>query len=207
MHTRVITAFLLALLLGATSLASVTIEGLGELSNETLLEMLLTGDPDDENASLPDEHLSQALASFESAHGAHPKDGRWAAGIALVLLRQGEEDDAYTWAKKAVKLSPKNADAHYAKGTVAGRKTESAGMFAKLGLANTCKDSFHKAVKLDPNHYASRVGLVMYYTFAPGIAGGSWSKAFDQAEAITRIPGRESDGHALAALVASQKGD
>ncbi|MEA2339123.1 MAG: hypothetical protein QOE82_3130, partial [Thermoanaerobaculia bacterium] len=48
------------------------------------------------------------------------------------------------------------------------------------------KDEFEMAVALDPNLLDARFGLIQYYTMAPGFMGGSYDKAFAQAEEIKK---------------------
>lgn len=177
------------------------------MTKDALIDLLVTGDPTNASIEALNDHLPEALERFKRAHETEPKNPRWACGVALVKHRMGEHKEGHTWAKKAVELDPDDVVSQYTLGTSAGRMTEEAGLFGKVGYANTCKDAFRKAVELDPKHFPSRVGLAMYYCFAPGIVGGSWSRAYEQAEAITRIPGRADDGYAIIALIASEEGD
>jgi len=208
-HTVALAAITLAALLTIASPArsSDPTTGVGSMTKDALLDLLVTGDPTNASIEQLNDHLPLALERFERAHQSDPKDARWAAGVALVKLRLDRPKEAYDYAKKAVKLDPDSAVTQYTLGTAAGRMTEGAGLFAKAGYAKRTKNAFKKAVEIDPDHYPSRVGLAMYYTFAPGIVGGSWSRADEQAEAITKLPGRADDGHAIIALIASQKGD
>ena len=179
----------------------------GSMTKDALLDLLVTGDPTNASIEQLNDHLPEVLRKFERARKSDPDNAHWVAGVALVKLRQNEPKPAYKLAKKAVKLDPDSALTQYTLGSTAGRMTGEAGLFGKIGYAKRTRKAFKKAVELEPSHYPSRVGLAMYYTFAPGIMGGSWSDAYEQAEAITRLPGRADDGYALIALIASQEDD
>ena len=57
-------------------------------------------------------------------------------------------------------------------------------MLKKASAAKNVKNSFERAVELNPANLDARMGLVQFYAFAPGIMGGSKDKAREQAEAI-----------------------
>lgn len=175
------------------------------LTKEAALEILVQGDQN-ETERIGEADYDRLLAEFKAAHAAGD-DGKWAAGIALVLMDREQNEDAYDWAKKAVELGPDLAVTHYALGSTAGVMANEASIFSKGAYAKKCRTAFERAVEIDPEHFPSRTGLVMFYTFAPGIAGGSWAKAYENAEAIAKIEGHEKDGWQLKSMVAAQKGD
>src|SRR6185436_19118450 len=49
------------------------------------------------------------------------------------------------------------------------------------------KDELEKAVELNPKYIDARMGLLQFYVVAPGMMGGSYDKAFDQAKAIKAL--------------------
>jgi tetratricopeptide (TPR) repeat protein len=57
------------------------------------------------------------------------------------------------------------------------------GMLKAMTLTGRIHDAFAKAVELDPLYFDARDGLVQFYLLAPGIAGGSVSKAREVAAA------------------------
>src|SRR3954453_12482365 len=93
-------------------------------------------------------------------------------------MARNDADAAATLFKKAVAQNPKSAEAHYLLGTAYGSQAQKASIFGQASLAGKTKDEFEKAVALDPNQLDARMGLVEYYTMAPGIIGGSFEKAF-----------------------------
>ena len=60
-------------------------------------------------------------------------------------------------------------------------------MFAAAKYASKVKDEFDKAVALNPKYVEARYGLVQVYAAAPGIMGGSFEKAFEQAKEIKAL--------------------
>jgi Tfp pilus assembly protein PilF len=88
--------------------------------------------------------------------------------------------------EKAVAATPNNAEAHYLLGATYGELAMKASLFGQASLASKTKDQLEKAVRLDPNHLDARMGLVQFYTMAPGLLGGSDAKAMEQAAEIKK---------------------
>jgi tetratricopeptide (TPR) repeat protein len=101
-------------------------------------------------------------------------------------MARNDADAAATLFEKAVAQAPNNAEAHYLLGSAYGSQARKASIFGQASLAGKTKDEFEKAVALDPNLLEARFGLVEYYAMAPGIMGGSYDKAFAQAEEIRK---------------------
>jgi tetratricopeptide (TPR) repeat protein len=114
-------------------------------------------------------------------------------------------DGAEEHLERAVELADNNAEYHFILGNVYGIQAQLANIFSKLSYAGKVKTQFLKAVELKPNELRYRSGLMNYYLMAPGIAGGSVSRAKEQAEAMLRIdPG---EGHIAYAQIASYEKD
>lgn len=119
-------------------------------------------------------------------------------------MLRNDADAAATLFAKAVAQNPKNAEAHYLLGTAYGSQAQKAGLFGRASLASKTKDEFEQAVALDPNLLDARMGLVQFYTMAPGFMGGSYYKAFVKtAEIRKRDPLMAHRGVAL--IYAHQK--
>jgi tetratricopeptide (TPR) repeat protein len=69
--------------------------------------------------------------------------------------------------------------------------------------------AFEKAIALDPNHVAARIGLSQFYLGAPGIAGGSVAKARAQGEALLALPDKrgEFQGRMVLGGIAAHESD
>lgn len=93
---------------------------------------------------------------------------------------------------------PNNANYHYKYGGALGMKALSISKIQALRIIGDVKDSFHKAVQLDPNHIEARWALVELYVSLPGIVGGSFSKALryaEQLEELSKVDGYLAKGY------------
>jgi tetratricopeptide (TPR) repeat protein len=118
-------------------------------------------------------------------------------------INRGDSDAAIEILEKAVAQSPKSAEAHFTLGSAYGAKIQAGGMLAAAKYASSIKEEFEKAVALDPKHVDARFGLVQVYAGAPGIMGGSYEKALEQAKEIKAID--PIFGHRAYAFVYSQQ--
>lgn len=159
----------------------------------------------EDRVSITPDQITSALPIVESAAQAEPKDGRWLCAQAILRGRLGEKEKAVELAERAVKLAPDNARVQCAYGTALFENINNVGMFSKMGYAGDGEKAYLKAVELDPKYVSPRLGLVQFYSNAPGIAGGSMKKARQHAQAIVDIGGRSaSTGHSLLANLAAK---
>ena len=122
-------------------------------------------------------------------------------------LARGEYDAAIDLLEKAVAQSPKSPEAHFYLGSAYGDKAQAGSMFSAAKYASKLKEEFLEAIALNPKYNDARFGLVQFYAVAPGIMGGSYDKAFEQAKEIKAID--PIVGHRAYAFIYSQqkKGD
>lgn len=126
------------------------------------------------------------------------------AAAGRTALQKDEHEKAVELFEQAVRLAPKNAEYHYYLGAAYGELAQGAGILKQASLAKKVKAEFEKAVELDPNYIDARLGLVDYYTIAPGFMGGSEEKALQQAAEIKKRS--TLDGHrAFARIYGRQK--
>jgi tetratricopeptide (TPR) repeat protein len=117
---------------------------------------------------------------------AQPDDPQ--ATLALSLLAAGANDPqrveaALLLANKCLQRQPAAAVCHFATGSLLGVQAVTGGMLKAMTLTGRIRDAFAKAVELDPLYFDARDGLVQFYLLAPGVAGGSVSKAREVAAA------------------------
>ncbi len=96
------------------------------------------------------------------------------------VLGLGDEtriEEAIKLAEQCVAASLKNADCYVSLGTARGAKAMNGGMLAAASLAGKIRDSFKKAVELDPRNVDARFSLLQFYLMAPGFMGGGADKA------------------------------
>jgi tetratricopeptide (TPR) repeat protein len=87
---------------------------------------------------------------------------------------------------KAVELDETNAEYHYQLAEAYLANFECAGFFQKLFIVPKVKTHLELAVQCDPSLSLYREALIQYYVAAPGILGGSFVKAHQQADEIGR---------------------
>ena len=126
------------------------------------------------------------------------------AAAGRIALERDEQQKAADLFAKAVALEPKNAEYHYLLGAAYGELAQKSNVLKQASLAKKTKESFERAIALDPRHVPARFGLISYYLIAPGFMGGGEDKALAQAAALKKLDAL--DGHrAYARIYAHQK--
>jgi tetratricopeptide (TPR) repeat protein len=90
---------------------------------------------------------------------------------------EGRLEEAVKLGERCVAANPQVSDCHLALGNALGTKAMTAGIMSAIGYAGTIRDSFKKAVELDPHNMDARFSLLQYYMQAPSIVGGGTGKA------------------------------
>jgi tetratricopeptide (TPR) repeat protein len=93
-------------------------------------------------------------------------------------------DDAAKELEKALALEPTSSLYALWLGRAYARQAQKASLFKQPGLAKKTRNTFQRAVDLDPDNLEARESLVEFYLQAPGIVGGSVSKANAEAAEI-----------------------
>lgn len=139
---------------------------------------------------------------------ARPDDMEAYAALTVAVTNDGDAPRREAAAKRLEACAaalPNAAMCHFGVGAVLGVNAMSQGMVAGLRSVGRIRDSFSRALEIDPLFYAARNGLVQVYLTVPGIAGGSVSKARELANAASV----KQPGHAklLLAMVALDQKD
>jgi len=122
---------------------------------------------------------------------ANPADTQAAAALALSALDAGDGarlDAAAKTMQQCVERQPRDAICHFALGRVLGAQAMGASMFKAMSLAGKVKEAFSKAFELEPGSFEMRSALQQFYLMAPGMAGGSVSKARELAQDLRDMP-------------------
>ncbi len=114
-------------------------------------------------------------------------------------------DAAEEHLERATELADNRAEYHFTLGRVYGAIAQNGGIFTGMKYAGKVKSEFIRSVELEPTSTVYRTALLRYYLQAPAIAGGSVSKAREQADAILRLDAYE--GHLAFAQVAVKEKD
>ena len=96
-------------------------------------------------------------------------------------------DKGMFYYSKLKSLNPNNSNYYYKYGGCLGMKAKECNKFRALGMINDIKDSFVKAIQLNPNHIEARWALIELYLQLPGIVGGSERKAERYANELLKI--------------------
>ena len=107
-------------------------------------------------------------------------------------------DKAISYYQLLIKLKPNEANFYYKYGGALGLKSQAGGKWVAIRLIGDMKESFEKALVLNPKHIEARLALVELYLQLPGIVGGSEKKAQKYANElmhISKIDGLMANGH------------
>ena len=96
-------------------------------------------------------------------------------------------DKAMVYYRKLKQLKPSEANYYFKYGGVLGMKAKESNKFKALGMIGEVKESFEKAIELDPKHIEARWALVMIYIQLPGFVGGSESKAIKYSNELLKL--------------------
>jgi tetratricopeptide (TPR) repeat protein len=129
---------------------------------------------------------ADSRALFETCARESQPDPRAAQYLGRLALARHEEDEAVSWLEKAAVQDSRSSETQVWLGSAYGVKARSAGVFKMLSLGGKVKKAFERAVELDPASPDAHSALMDFYLLAPGIAGGSVTKAREQAAEIRK---------------------
>lgn len=170
------------------------------------------------DAALQAAHLADNFAELQRAGttrvAARPDDAQAVLALAIAATADGSPATssaaAAAAARKAVmghaeaclEKNPKAFECHYALGVTLGLQSMSEGMLKAAGNATRVRTALQDAHLLAPHWYPARSALLEFYLQAPGLMGGSRSKARELAQAAPAPAQR-----VLLARVADAEGD
>ena len=96
-------------------------------------------------------------------------------------------DKAIVYYQKLKQLKPSEANYFFKYGGVLGMKAKESNKFKALGMIGEVKESFEKAIELNPKHIEARWALVTIYIQLPGFVGGSESKAIKYSNELLKL--------------------
>jgi hypothetical protein len=110
-------------------------------------------------------------------------------GLALAALEMdetGARRQAIAAAEACVARQPRAGACHYALGVTLGVQAMVDGLLKAARSAGTVREALSTALEIDTAWYPARSALVEFYLLAPGVMGGSTSKATELAGAAPR---------------------
>lgn len=150
--------------------------------------------------------FGEAKTLFENVLKKEPKNAEAHFRLGRLLFRNlGDVDGGVDHLEESIELDERNAEYHFELGRAYGQQAQQANFFSQMGLAGKVKNEFLKAVELQPQTVRYRVALAQYYLQAPGIVGGSVSKARAQAAEVMKLDAYE--GYMAEAAIASYEKD
>lgn len=150
-----------------------------------------------------DEHLGQLMKQRDygqvDRHArerlrANAADEQAYNFVALAALAgdASMREDAIPVVKSCTEKMPRSSRCHHRLGQLYGVAAMSGGMMAAMKYGGQIKELFVKAVETDPTNFEARRDLVQFYLQAPGVVGGSVSKAQEQAAAHARLNAQQA---------------
>lgn len=133
------------------------------------------------------EKYEQAQPIFESFLKENPSHLKTMEYLGDIAGRNKSWDKALGYYKKLKQLNPSEANFYYKYGLALGMKTKESSKFKALGMIGEVKESFEKAIALNPKHIEARWALVYIYIQLPGIVGGSESKAIKYSNELLKL--------------------
>jgi len=106
--------------------------------------------------------------------------------LGRIAIHETRFQDAITHLQRAAELEPSVAEHQILLGRAYGQLAVRSGLTKKLGLAKRARTALERAVELDPTNVEARSGLIQFHLLAPGLAGGSSSKARAHADEIAK---------------------
>ena len=129
----------------------------------------------------------QAQPIFESFLKENPNHLKSLEYLGDIAGHAKSWDKAIVYYKKLKQLKPSEANYYFKYGGVLGMKAKESNKFKALGLIGEVKESFEKAIELNPKHIEARWALVMIYIQLPGIVGGSETKAIKYSNELLKL--------------------
>ena len=104
-----------------------------------------------------------------------------------ISVQLKEWDKAIGYYQKLKNLKPNEANYYYKYGGVLGLKYKEGGKWVAIRLIGDMKESFEKALVLNPKHIEARWAMIEYYLQVPVLFGGSEKKAQRYADELMKL--------------------
>lgn len=128
----------------------------------------------------------EARRELEAAVRAHPDDARAHHFLGRIAMHDTRFQEAIDHLRKAAELEPTVAEHQVVLGRAYGQLAVRSGLSKKFGLAKRARAALERAVELEPTSIEARSGLIQFHLLAPGLVGGSTSKARAHAAEIAK---------------------
>jgi len=134
-----------------------------------------------------EEKYERAEVVFESFRKENPSNLKAIEYLGDIAGHNKSWDKAIVYYQKLKQLKPSEANYYYKYGGALGMKAKEVNKFVALGMIGEVRESFEKAISLNPKHIEARWALVILYLQLPGIIGGSESKAIKYSNELLKL--------------------
>lgn len=134
-----------------------------------------------------EEKFDQAQVFFENFLTTNPSNLKSIEYLGDIAGHNKLWDKALDYYNQLKKLKPSEANYYYKYGGALGMKATQVNKFKALGMIGEVRESFEKAIVLNPKHIDARWALVLLYIQLPGIVGGSESKALKYSNELSKL--------------------
>ena len=149
--------------------------------------------------------VDEAIRSLQGQISVSPDSADSYNLLCRAYFALGDFDHAVSDCEKAVSLDGNNARYQLWLGRAYGEKADRVNFLSAASLAKKVKNSFERAVALDPQNAEAHVDLAEFYLEAPGVVGGGRDKAAAQGELLAKL--NSPKAHWVYARIAEKEKD
>jgi tetratricopeptide (TPR) repeat protein len=131
--------------------------------------------------------MAQAQSVFESILAETPTNLKAIEYLGDIAGKEKSWDAALEYYQKLKQMKPSEANYYYKYGGALGMKAMEVNRFRALGMIGEVKESFEKAIAINPKHIEARWALILLYLKLPVIVGGSESKAVRYSNELSKL--------------------
>lgn len=134
-----------------------------------------------------EEKYEQAQPIFEALLKTDPSNLKTIEYLGDIAGSRKSWEEAISYYEKLKNLKPTEANYFYKYGGATGMLALEVNKFRALRMIDEIRESFEKAIKLDPGHIDARWALVEFYMQLPRIVGGSEGKAIRYSNELLKL--------------------
>lgn len=134
-----------------------------------------------------EEKYEQAQPIFEVLLKTDPTNLKVIEYLGDIAGSRKSWEEAISYYEKLKNLKPTEANYFYKYGGATGMLALEVNKFRALRMIDEIRESFEKAIKLDPGHIDARWALVEFYMQLPRIIGGSEGKAIRYSNELLKL--------------------
>lgn len=131
--------------------------------------------------------FSLARPIFEVCLKQNPNNIRTIEYLGDIECNSLSWENASIYYRKLTVLKPTEANYFYKYGGALGMFAKECNKFRALGMIGEVRESFEKAIALNPKHIEARWALIELYLQLPAIIGGSEKKASQYADELSKL--------------------